>query len=451
MRFLLVISLLIKVSLASERPNVLLIMADDFNHWLPAIGYYKGAKTPNLDRLAQKGVLFQRAYNSSPVCNPSRNALWSGYYPATTGIMSNQGGYIRSTPGFEETVTMNQFFTEEGWLTLGGGKLYHPGKMGGPETDPEHWSRLYLGDTGSPGGQAFSYRDEVDKSFNWGGGDFEIEQAGDTQLALHMADFVNKYSDEKPFFVACGLFRPHLPWRCHQRFFDLYPLAEIQIPPGYLENDLNDVAKPGNRRDLHERILKENKWKEAIRAYLANLSYADYNVGLILDALEKSPARDNTLILFMGDHGWHLGEKDRWSKHAVFDQANRTTLIVYDPRAKGNGRICPHPVSLQDIYPTLVSLCGLKAPPHLQGNDLSPLLQEPTRGDWKEPVFISYQGTHSIRTSDWTFIDQGQASQLYHVANDPHEWQNLYQSPEQQSRVKELQKALARFLTNCRK
>ncbi len=414
------------------KKNVLLIMSDDFNHWLPAIGYYPDAKTPNLNKLASRGLLFTRAYSASPVCNPSRNALWSGYRPYTTGIMGNQDGYIREIPGFKNALTLNQYFTTHGYHTLGAGKLYHPGKMGSPDTDPAHWSQLYKGGTGSKGGPFYRYKGAT---VSWSAGELDLNtEAEDTVMANFVANFISKYpasaaSTEKPFFIGCGLFRPHLPWNCDKRFYDMYPLDDIKLPAGYKDNDLADVKIPGNATEIHDQILKDNKWKEGIRAYLANLSYADYNVGLLLDALEKSPHRDNTIVLFMGDHGWHLGEKNRWSKHAVFDQANHTSLIIYDPSSPADGQTCDNVVSLLDLYPTLVELCGLPANPETEGRSLAPLLQNPARADWQHSLLLSYNGTHYIKTNEWTFIEQGENSQLYHAKKDPYEWTNLYGKP----------------------
>ena len=437
---------------AAPKKNVLLIMADDFNHWLPAIGYYPDAKTPNLDRLAKKGVLFTRAYSASPVCNPSRNAIWSGYRPHTTGIQGNQDGYIRTTKGFENAATMNQYFTENGYHTLGAGKLYHAGRMGGPTTDPAHWSQLYKGATGSPGGRDIKYKNP-NSTVIYNFGEFDIEKAGDTAMARFVADFLDKRpaEEDKPFFIGCGFFRPHLPWNCHKKFWDLYKTGDIKLPQGYKEGDLDDVAIHGNEEGTHAQLVKDGKWKEAIHAYLANLSYADFNVGIVLDALEKSPHKDNTIVLFMGDHGWHLGEKDRWSKHAVFEQANHTTFIVYDPSASGNGKSCPTPVCLQDIYPTLIDLCGLPPNPKVEGESLKPLLKNPLSKEWNHPVFISYNGTHSIRTDDWTLIELGDKTQLYHTAKDPHEWDNLYGNPEYAGIAAKLRNSMKSIMTKSDK
>ncbi len=413
-----------------SRKNVLLLMADDFNHWLPKIGYYPSAKTPNLDRLADRGVLFADAQNSSPVCNPSRNAIFSGLRPVTSGISANSHGFVREQEGLEHIVSLHQHFLNNGYYTYGAGKLWHPGRMGAPNTDPENWTDIYRGGTGSPGGDYNRFESGY-RGYSWSGGEFNLQDdAADTIMAHHIAELIENMQDDQPFFIACGFFRPHLPWHVHKRFWDLYEEEDIVIPQGYREDDLEDLVKKPNNRAIHEQITGEGLWKQGIHAYLANLSYADYNVSIVLDALENSPYAENTIVLFMGDHGWHLGEKNRWSKHDVYDQANRTTFIIYDPSAKGNGQMSRKVVSLQDIYPTLIQLCALPDNPHVEGNDLSPLLSNPNDPDWDKPVLISYQDIHYLKTNEWKWIPDGEASQLYDVVNDPYEWNNLYGKPE---------------------
>ncbi len=425
---MLVFAILLGYSANAQKKNVLFIMADDFNFWLNRSGYYPQSFTPNLDRLADRGVFFADASCSSPVCNPSRNALWSGLRPSTTGISSNSGGYVREIPGLENIVSMHQYFMQNGYFVYGGGKLWHPGKMGSTETDPDHWSGLYTGATGANGGSFYSWASESDDLFKWSAGDYDVENANDTKLAHHMANLILNYSNsenkDKPFFIGCGFFRPHLPWNCNKEFWDLFDPDTLQIPQGYLEDDLDDIANTGIDKK-HEEILADNKWKEGIRAYLANMAYADYNVGVVLDALDSSEFRDNTIVCFMGDHGWHLGEKDRWSKYALYDIAHRTTLLIYDPSAGGNGTVCKKVVSLQDLYPTLVALTGLPEKKDIEGNNISALLENPEDPDWNEPIVMTYAGTNIIKTNKWRLVDSDKSPQLYKVDSDPWEWHNL--------------------------
>ncbi|MEL7118295.1 MAG: sulfatase-like hydrolase/transferase, partial [Bacteroidota bacterium] len=330
--------------------------------------------------------------------------------------------------------------------TYAGGKIYHPGKMGAHTTDPDHWSDFTTQGSGSPGGPFYSWQADTNGAYKWGAGTFDIETSNDTQLARHFAQKIKTYNNDQPFFMAMGLFRPHLPFNCHKDFFDLFNPDTLNIPQGYLENDNADILDGYNGTAQFEEINAEGQWKNAIRAYLANMAYADFNVGIVLDALSKSIHKDSTIIVFTGDHGWHLGEKDRMSKHAVFDQASRTTFIIYDPSAEGNGKISKKVVSLQDIYPTLVDLCGLPKRDAIQGESLKPLLNDPNSETWDFPVMMTYSGNNIIKTNKWRLIDKGDNSQLYDIENDPYEFNNLYNEPGYGPIISSLRQEIARFL-----
>lgn len=417
---------------SAQKRNVLFIMADDFNHWLKAIDYYPQSVTPHLDNLARKGVLFSQAYSSSPVCNPSRNALWSGMRPATTGIDANDKGFFRDIEGFENVFSMNQYFKRNGYFVYGAGKLYHPGSMGGWDTDPANWSQLNSAQSGSQGGTVYFWKSPTNQEgglWEWGAGVFDLQtNANDTKLANSVASLIKNYHTSahanQPFFIACGLFRPHLPWKSHKMFWDLFDPDTLKIPQGYLESDLDDI--PGSTpMVIHNEITNAGKWKEGIRAYLANLAYADSNAAVILDALNTSRYKDSTIIVFVGDHGWHLGEKKRWSKYSVYEQANHTTLIIYDPMAKGNGTVCRKTVSMQDIYPTLVEIAGLPHKPDIEGVSLAPLLENPSLESWESSALMTLWGINYLKTDKWKYISNGAKSELYNVENDPWEWNNL--------------------------
>lgn len=425
--------------------NVLFIMADDFNHWIGEIGYYPQVKTPNLDKLARAGVLFTDAHCSSPVCNPSRNALLSGYRPSTTGISSNQGGYVRSVTGFQNIVTLHQYFKNQGYFSYGGGKIWHPGKMGATDTDPNNWSAQYKDGTGSPGGSFYRFESTTASEFVWSAGVFDINTSNDTRMANHFAEQLKNYNQsankDKPFFMACGFFRPHLPWNVHKQFFDMFGIDTLDIPKGYKQYDLSDIPQ-SSAASIHTELVAKNKWKEGIRAYLANLAYADYNVGIVLDALENSPHKNNTIVVFVGDHGWHLGEKDRWSKYAVYDQAHHTTLVIYDPSAKGNGQKCTKVVSMQDLYPTLVDIAGLDPKTDIEGNSLATLLDTPNNPAWNKPIMMTYSGINMIKTNEYRFVDDGTKSQLYRIDTDPHEWTNLINNQQHAAALATLRKQM---------
>ncbi len=445
--------LLIAISLtclhAAPRKNILLIMADDFNYWNGINGYYPQAKTPNIDALARKGVLFNNAHSASPVCNPSRNAMWSGVSPMVSGIDTNAGlVFIREVKGFEDTVTMNQYFKEQGYYVYGGGKLWHPGNMkrDNPHVDPEHWTEINETRTGSNGGPTYKYKSEARANVAWSAGpELSEKTSGDFKLANDAVRFLERYDktaqDGQPFFIGCGLFRPHLPWNSPKEFWEKFDRNDITIPAGWHDKDMAIATK-----DFAE-IVRKKKWEEGIHAYLASCALADHNVGLMMQALEKSPYRDNTIVLFMGDHGWQLGEKARFGKYATWEAANHTTLIIYDPSAKDNGQVCEKVVSLQDIYPTLIELTGSPKKTDLSGDSLASLLADVDDPDWTRPMVFQYVGTRYIQIGKkWRFIENEDESELYDIQKDPYEHTNLYGNPEYNKTVTKLRKAIADYI-----
>lgn len=420
------ITTILSNSSAQEKRNVLFLMADDFNYWTSKNGYYPLAQTPNLDRLGEKGVFFLDAHCASPVCNPSRNALMSGYRPSTTGITSNAGGFVREKTGFENIISMHQYFMQNGYFTHGAGKLWHPGTMGGAHTDPENWTSLNRSGSGCQGGNLYRFGLKSKSNYVWSANPNEMtsDNCADLNLALNTAEIISTYHEsehkDKPFFIACGVFRPHMPWNAPKEFWDFFKREDILPPKGY-------NGEKGN--EVHREIIENNRWEEAIHAYLASCKLADHNIGIMLDALESSSYSSNTIVVFMGDHGWHLGEKGHWGKFSTWDEANHTTMIIYDPIAKGNGRVCKKVVSMQDIYPTLVELAGLPPRTNIEGRSLAPLLENPVCDDWNWPILMSHDNTHYIKTNQYRFISNGDNSFLSNVIDDPYEWNNLYGKP----------------------
>ncbi len=433
--------------------NVLLIMADDFNYWANCIGYYPGVKTPNIDKLAESGTLFSNAFSASPVSNPSRNALWSGIRPATSGIDNNSSGYIRTTKGFENIVTMNQFFMQKGYHVYGGGKLYHPGTMTGSTIDKHNWSQLNTHATGgggygakiaswtNPGWETLKY--------NIGSDPFSEKTVNDHALACEVADFIKNYSKsnnkDKNFFIGCGFFRPHLPWNTQEEFWNEYASNELAPPPGYFDDDLNDINQSAS--GAHSPAVNQNKWGEQIRAYLSCLTMTDRSVGTLLEALDNSEYKENTIVVFMGDHGWQLGEKKQWGKNTIYNPANKTTLIIRHPEYGGQ-LMCTTPVSLQDIYPTLMSMCGYGSSAFVQGNDISPLVQNP-KTTWDKPVLCTYSGTHYIQDAKYKYTERSGNMQFYDIANDPYEHYNLYNKSEYKNEIAIYKGKLQGMLNEC--
>ncbi|WP_288241895.1 sulfatase [uncultured Bacteroides sp.] len=438
----------------AEKKNVLFIMSDDFNYWLHSIGYYPQVKTPNLDKLASEGVLFANAYCSSPVSNPSRNALWSGLRPSTTGIDNNAGGFVRDRVGFEDIVTMNQYFLQNGYWVYGAGKLYHPGSMNdNPYIDKDNWSERYKGGTGSKGGKFLKWKNPGWSSMSYSVNEESMneENCSDYEMVNEVAQYIKDYAKsahkDQPFFIGCGVFRPHLPWNVPMDFWNMYKTEDLKIPEGCLDKVCADMPWL-KTSSAHKGVLDAGKWKEAIHAYISLMTMTDSNIGILLDALASTPYKDNTIICFMGDHGWHLGEKEQWGKATLYDEANHTSLIIYDPSAQGNGKVCRKVVSLQDLYPTLVELCGLPAKADIEGNSLHALLQEPESKDWNKPVVSTYSGSNYIKTNEWRYVRSkgGDRDMLFDVVKDPSECNNLINDRKYAGVIKKLNAELDSIL-----
>lgn len=291
---------------AAERPNVLFIAVDDLNHWVGHLKRNAQTITPNLDRLAGWGVSFSHAYCAAPACNPSRAALMSGMRPSTTGVYHNSNDY---RPHIASELTLNSYFRANGYRTIGAGKIYH-GRFERFEDWDDYQKRIKVPNEG------------VYSKSNYNGVNWSVLKGGDDTVADYFTvsyciDELNKEHSDKPFFLACGIFRPHMPWSVPKKYFDMHPLEGIELPP-YREEDLDDIPKLGVQTAKpngdHKSIRDANAWKQAIQAYLAAVTYADTQLGRLLDAFEKSAHRQNTIIVLWGDHGWHLGENLRCGK-----------------------------------------------------------------------------------------------------------------------------------------
>ncbi|MBP86421.1 MAG: iduronate-2-sulfatase [Planctomycetaceae bacterium] len=425
-----------------DRPNVLFIAVDDLNDWVGCLGGHAQAKTPNIDGLAKKSVLFEQAYCAAPLCHPSRTAIMTGLRPSTTGIYGNLNCF-RDLPKLKDWVTIPQYFRKHGYIAWTGGKIYH--QAHGKWSDPEAWDRQYSTSTGTafpPDGDRYRHgmRDAftnkiLARLMDWSPIEQSTEETADWQTAEGAADFLKRRHD-KPFFLACGIYRPHLQWYAPRKYFDMHPIDQVQLPP-YLEDDLDDIPPRGRAMAGKEfGIIKRNgQWKKAVQGYLAASSFADACVGHVLDALERRPYRENTIVLLWGDHGYHIGDKDHVAKSALWEQTTRTPLIIYAPGklpsgAPTNGKACKSPVSLVDLYPTLIELCGLPKHPGLDGRSLAPLVSDPN-ADWPWPAIITHSphwhGTnHAIRTREFYYIHYSDGKEeLYDAQADRHQWKNL--------------------------
>ncbi len=423
------------------------------NDWVGHLGGYAGkVHTPNFDRLARRGVAFTNAHCPSTICNPSRTAIMTGLRPSTTGIYNN-GQWWR--PALPNAVTLPEHFRANGYRAVGGGKVFHHTLGNNP---PDLWDEYFPQVQDSPwhydypvAGQrvakiglhwpegfplngipnvAQGKKPPANYSeFDWGPFDAPDREMGDGQMVRWAVDYLGKPHD-KPFFLAAGIFRPHLPWYAPRKYFDLYPLDEIVLP-ALKEDDLDDVppagrAMAGARLADFNLVKETGKYREAVQAYLASISFADALAGKILDALNTSSYAKNTIVALWSDHGWQHGEKGAWHKKTLWERATHVPLIIAAPGVTPPGAACDRPVNLIDLYPTLAGLCGIEARPELDGTSLLPLLKNPEAA-WERPSLTTLErGNHAVRSERWRYIRYHDgAEELYDHQSDPNEWTNL--------------------------
>ena len=402
-------------------PNVLFIGIDDLNDWIEPLGGHPQARTPNLMRLAERGVTFTRAYCQAPSCNPSRTSLMTGLRPSTTGVYGNRDAWRRTVP---DAVTLPQHFMLHGYEVLGGGKTFH-----GPQNDAASWEAYYQF-------KGFLHPPKTPVNgipraahFDWSGIDADASETADTRLAAWAGEYLSK-KHNRPFFLAVGFYRPHLPWYAPQENFDLFPPDSTELP-STLDGDIDDVPESALRsfRD-HENVTSHGEWQKAVAGYLACINYADTNVGRVLRALEEGPNADNTIIVVWSDHGWQLGEKRQWRKFTLWERSARVVMMMAGPGVPARNRKSGRTVELLDLYPTLVDLCGLPKRPELDGRSLRPLLANPD-ATWNKPAITSLAPNRaSVRTERWRYSRYQDGEELYDHSSDPMEWTNLASVPE---------------------
>ena len=439
---------------APSRPNVLFIAVDDLNDWVNCMGGRKGVHTPNIDRLAARGVLFTNAHCAAPSCNPSRVAMMTGVAPSSSGIYHN-GQDWRSRPRLAKAVTIPDHFRAGGYGAFGGVKIFHAlswitGGYGKQQNEAKLWDSYWPSATApmpepqwpkaaqarrAANGYLYSKPIAVGRDPKGRPAHF-LDWAPDNQPEAGTADYkvVSWASGElakkrdRPFFHAVGIFRPHIPWYAPKKYFDLYPEKEVFLPP-VRDNDLEDVPPAGHRslRKSWHRWIKENdEWRPAVRGYLASISFADAQVGRLLDALDASPNSKNTIVVLWSDHGMHIGEKQHWEKFTLFEESTRVPLIFMAPGVTRPGTTCDRPVSLLDVYPTLNELCGLPKRNDIDGTSLVSLLKDPSARRERPAVTTWGRGSHSVRTQRWRYIRYANGSEeLYDHGNDPDEFTNL--------------------------
>lgn len=419
--------------------NILFIAVDDLNDWVGVLGGHPQAVTPNIDRLAARGLLFTNAYCTAPGCNASRTSLLMGLRPSTTGIYQNAHDW-RKTPLVDSAVHLPQHFKNHGYKTLGAGKLFHAHTFFDPKhlsgySDAKAWDDYFPSLTQQMPAEAVPAEWPVNSSKDFYGGHFdwsplqiETSEMADAKVVAWAKQQLSQ-QHEKPLFLSVGIYRPHVPWYAPQKYFDRFPLESIQLPK-HLKQDLADLPQAGvemTKTEWHEWIVANDQWKKAVQGYLASLSFADDMVGELLTALDEGPLAKDTTVILWGDHGYHLGEKQHWEKFALWENTTHVPLIVVAPEHTSPNTRCNTPVSLLDLYPTLIELCGLESPPqNLEGNSLVQLLSRPESE--RERVAITTQGlnNHSVRSRQHRYIQYADGTEeLYDHEKDPHEWTNL--------------------------
>ena len=453
--------------LAAEKLNVLFVVSDDL---CPRLGCYGEplVKSPNIDRLAARGVRFDRAYCQFPLCNPSRTSFLTGLRPDTTGVYDNSLQFRKKVP---DHVTLPQTFQKAGYFVARVGKLYHygvPAQIGTDGLDdPPSWQQVI-----NPRGRdkddeesIFTLNPKAAGAARFGGTLSWLEAEGedadqtDGKSAAATIKLMEQHKD-KPFFLACGFFRPHTPYVAPKKWFDMYPLEKIKLPtlvPNYRDGVPNAAFMSHKPEQAN---MADALRQQAIQAYHASTSFMDAQVGQLLDALDRLKLADKTIVVFLSDHGYHLYEHGLWQKMSLFENSARVPLVIAVPGNKSNGQACRRVVELVDLHPTLAELCGLTAPTNLDGKSLKSLLDDP-QSAWDKPALTqvsrgtptatndpskkpSFMGrsirTERYRFTEWDNGDKG--AELYDHDNDPGELKNLAADPAHSATVETLRKEL---------
>ena len=447
---------------ADERLNVLFIAADDMNCDLGVYGHSE-VKTPNLDRLAKMGVRFDNAYCQQPLCGPSRASLMTGLRPDTLDMHTLKHELRTKNP---DVVTLGQLFKNNGYFSYRAGKIYHYGNpsMIGTDAndDPATWSQrdnpAGIDKTREPEITNYGPNKGLGISMAWWDPVSEDDEHTDGMVASHAIEQIKKHRDE-PFFIAAGFFNPHCPYVAPKRYFDLYPLEDIDMPDlAEAREDLKDVPPMAYMRDsknwpYYFKGISQEQARRCKQAYFACNSFVDAQVGRLLDALEAEGLLEKTIIVFWSDHGYFLGEKGLWYKRKAFERSARMPMLIAAP-GMAEGRHSTKPVELLDLYPTLADLCGLTAPAGLEGVSLRPLLQDPASSAWTKPAVTQVWHRrnawgYSIRTERWRYTEwlEGEAGrELYDHQTDTGEVTNLADLPEHAELVAELSAQLKPFV-----
>ncbi len=423
------------VAAENVRLNVLFISTDDLNCDLGCYGS-EIVQTPNIDRLAKRGIVFDRAYTQYPLCSPSRSSMLTGKRPDAIKIYDLQTHFRDTTPGL---VTMPELFRQNGYFVARAGKIYHYGNPGQIGTsgldDPKSWDQVV-----NPAGRDkaeehlvtnFTPKRGLGSSLSFLKAEGSDLEQTDGLVATSVISMLEEHRDE-PFFLAAGFYRPHCPYIAPKDYFKLYPLDKI-LMPSVSQADIANVPPPAleSTKPWPWFGVSEDEARQSKQAYYAAVSFVDAQVGRLLDKLEELQLADKTLVVFWSDHGYFLGEKGLWKKTSCFERVARAPLVMAGPGVSSG--VCKNPVEFLDIYPTIADVCGLKAPTNLDGISLRPLLKNPEAA-WDRPAYTQqHRGGklrgYSIRTGRWRYTEWGPDGkagvELYDHDADPDESVNL--------------------------
>jgi arylsulfatase A-like enzyme len=475
-------------NITPKKFNVLFLISDDLR---TETGNYGGlALTPNIDKLAKSSLQFDRAYCNYPLCNPSRSSLLTGRYPTSTGVVGNATAFRNLHPDW---VSLPQFFKENGYASLRSGKVFHGGI-----DDPKAWTEggdvpgqrvagdedagIDLSSAGAkpsntyvprtltpeviaahrPGPDDNRTMTQARRSDRWLVLDGDGEGSAENRVADRAIDYIKRYHD-KQFFIACGFSKPHSPPTAPAKYYDLYDLEKIPLPPDYSPKIIAPLdfgfplgsIRPRNADLFIGRDSTPQTAKEMIRAYLASVSWVDWNVGRVLEELDRQNLRDNTIILFWGDHGYQLGEKGKWSKAgSVWEQGARVPFTIYVPNGPSNRKTTRKLVQMVDVYPTLVELCGFPKQPELEGRSMLPVLNDSNAPAWNFPAYTIWcedgrtVTANSVRNDKYRYAEftaGGGGAMLLDEEADPHEMKNVVNDPKYADVKKEMHELLKAY------
>ena len=445
---------------AADKPNVLFLISDDLNCDLGVYGHPQ-VKSPNIDRLAARGRLFERAFCQYPLCGPSRASFMTGMYPDQTLIHRNTVYIRESLPNVK---TVAQMFRDNGYFATRIGKIFHvnvPLHIGtSGHDDPYSWDY-----TINPRGRDMDdmdtiftlVKDEWGGTLSWRADDSMDGEQTDGIAANEASRLLKQYAKQKKqFFLAVGLYRPHTPYVSPKKYFKLYPTANITVPtepPGYLET-LPEPAQKSIRRKKSQINLPEETARKAIQAYHASISFADTQLGKILDTLDATGLSKNTIVIFTSDHGYHMGEHGHWQKTTLFENTTHVPMIITVPSMNAPGKHTLALAEMVDIYPTLAELCGLTPPPSISGRSLVAVLNDPA-ATIRQSALTQYESGYSLRTDRWRYTEWGDngndGNELYDHRSDPAEMVNLAQRPEYLATTNDLANQLHARIAEAKK